>query len=308
MDVDLVKSLGSIEKSSYFNCFNKIDSENYEFIPFNVPRFKFINKIISHVEFIQNIDDSGISIKHYGGKLIKYDYVFFGIGFGSKNDPLIKSSLVKRSNFISDHLIFNSNNFEKNTVIKKNINFQGHFRNYKIEKFGNNSIKKSFRPALSKVISDPKNKAIYSTGKIEIFKNIIKSGIFPQLISSLSLRYGTPGFTNHGFNFFQIKMNNIYTYNDKSEIVLNKDIFYSDELTRILSFYNSNREAVLSGIHLHDGYSNIDNNKLISWNLQNFTDARLIILTPNTNCEIDSRHFTSYFMRLSEIAANKIFL
>jgi hypothetical protein len=305
MDVDLVKSLGPIENTSYFNNFNKIQNEAFEFIPFFVPRFKHVKNLLTQVQSIELIDQDGVVIKHKCGEKNRYDFVFFGTGFGDKNDPIVNSGLAKRPDFVSDHLIFNSNVLEKGTT-EKIFSLNGHYRQYSIEQVSDFSIKRSFRPALSSSIADSKNKAIYSTGKYEILKNLISSGLMPQLISSLSLRYGTPSLALKGYNFFQLKMKNIYQYNFNGKLELNKDIFYSNNFTQLLSYLKVSRNSILSGIHLHDGYRNIEKNQLISWNNENIKSARLIILTPNTKCTIDERHFTSYFMRLGEIAANKI--
>jgi hypothetical protein len=261
--------------------------------------------MLNEVESIENIDKDGVVIKHKGGNKIRYDYVFFGTGFGSENDPIINSGLANRPQFISDHLIFNSSILEIGSV-NKLFSLDCHYRHYSTEEFKNFKIKKSFRPALSSSIADPKNKAIYSTGKYEIFKNIIKSGILPQIISSLSLRYGTPGISLKGYNFYQIKMQDVYQYNSHGKLELNNDVFYSKSFTDLLFYLNVSRDSVLSGIHLHNGYTKVEKNELISWNNENFKNARLIILTPNTNCLIDEKHFTSYFMRLSEIAANQL--
>jgi hypothetical protein len=305
MDVDIVKSLGPIEDSSYFSFFNMVDSNCFEFIPYFVPRFKKLKNILPHVEFIEKLDDEGVLIRHFGGKKIKYDYVFFGTGFSYINDPIVNSGLAKRSGFVSDHLIFNSNELEKGEIDKSST-LNGHFRKYSIEKILDFSIKKSFRPSLSSVIADPKNKAIYSTGKYQIMLNLINSGFIPQIVSSLNLRFGTPGLTSNGYNFFQIKMENIYQVNPNGQIFLNKDVFYSDTFSQLLSNLKVSRDSVLSGIHLHNAYNEVESNPLISWNNGSFKDSRLIILTPNLNSKIDERHFTSYFMRLSEIAASQI--
>jgi hypothetical protein len=304
LDVDLVKSLGNIEKSSYFSNFNKIDQIYFEQVPYFVPRFTNNVKTISKVDEIKNITGDSVTIRH-DGFTDTYDYVFFGIGFGYTDDPLVKSGLVQRSDYASDHLIFNDT---KRVKGKTTINHcsTGHFRNYWIDNIDSYSLKRTFRSALSSSVVNPKNKAIYSNDKFSVIFNLLKSGLIPQIFSSLHLRYGFPTLTNSGYNFYQLGMKNIYRFNNNDEMELNKDLFFSNDFNHLLNHLNINRNSVLSGIHLYNGYSNYNETKYVALNQKIINDERLIILTPNINCDIDSRHFTSYFMRFAEITANNL--
>ena len=304
LDVDLVKSLGEIENSSYFSTFNKIDKTEMEFVPYLVPRFKTDLKIVSEVIEVIKIESDGITVRHYGFT-DKYDYVFFGVGFGYNNDPLVNSGLVKRSDYISDHVIFNSSHLVKDKVNKSNF-LNGHYRNYSVQEFNNLSFKRTFRPALSKSIINPKNKAIYTTGTISIIKNLVKSGLLPQIVSSLHLRYGLPPLSNSGYNFYQTQVKDIYKYNKKGFLELNIDLLKSTDYKYLFDHLNIDKKSLLSGIHLHGGYSSIESNNIIAVNKTTLENERVIILTPNINCQIDSRHFTSYFMRMAELIANNL--
>ena len=306
MDVDLVKSLGTIEKTSYFNKFDLLDENNTEYVPYLVPRYTNKKNVIDPVSEIINVSNSYVEIKNVYGKKDKYDYVFAAIGIGIKDtDPLIKSNICKENKYISDHIIFNSYQYIKKRQYIKNT-FDGHYRKYNVLNLNGMEIKESFRPSLSKSMSDPRNKAIYADNKINIIKNLFKNGFISPVLTSVHLRYGLMSLSSFGNNFYQMKVDNLYELNKDGKLILNYESIHNSEINRIFKYLKINKDTLLSGIHLHNSYSDIISDNNISVNEYKQTNTTLRIISPNIKFSSDYRHFTSYFMRLAEIMSNNL--
>ena len=60
--------------------------------------------------------------------------------------------------------------------------------------------------------------------------------------------------------------------------------------------------TILSGIHLHDGFSQVENIDNMAVNRIDVVEShRLRVVTPNLSMHADARHFTSYLMRVGEL-------
>lgn len=301
MDVDLVKSLGKIESNSYFADFNGMKTQRMEFVPFNVPRFSMNVKMLGPLSEITRVEKGFTEVSMCSGEKLRFDYVFVATGIGATSkDPLINSGIAVPSKTYSDHLIFNSREWVRGNVdVKRKLN--GHYRSYDLIKYKEFELKRSFRPALSASIVDPKNKAIYASSKVDMFKKMLGGAMLPIIASSIHLRYGVPPMTKKGFYFYQLRMPDVYAFQDKG-LVLKSNILKQDSFREMLEILKIDSNTILSGIHLHDGFSQIENIDNMAVNMSNVGEShRLRVVTPNAAMHADARHFTSYLMRLGEL-------
>jgi hypothetical protein len=301
MDVDLVKSLGKIESNSYFSDFNRMKTDRMEFVPFIVPRFSINVKMLGPLSEITRVEKGFTEVSMCSAEKLRFDYVFVATGIGAtSNDPLINSGIAVPSKTYSDHLIFNSREWVRGTVdVKRKLN--GHYRSYDIIKYKDFELKRSFRPALSSSIVDPKNKAIYASSKVDMFKKMLGGAMLPILASSIHLRYGVPPMTKKGFYFYQLRVPDLYAFQDKG-LVLKSNILQQDSFREMLEALKIDSSTILSGIHLHDGFSQVENIDNMAVNRIDVVEShRLRVVTPNLSMHADARHFTSYLMRVGEL-------
>ena len=285
--------------SKIYNFLNPYVGKNFEFVPF-IKRKNIIKKnrfdILPKARKILDIGDT-IKVQFYDGSSRVFDYVFICHGALPIDDILVNSGLATCSNFVSDHLLLQSNEIFKSSDIYETrqirLGLNGFVRSYKKFKVGDLMVKETIRRHFGASPETVSASAIYAENNKELLKQLIKISSFSSIFNATALRYGFPQTSEHCYKFYQVAINDLYKNTYNNELSVNSDKL---RLIECIRHELNCKNTFYSGIHYHNTYSSLENEV----NNLGHGNSKLVLLSPQKDYYPSCHHFTADLMRRSE--------